>query len=315
MAKDPKEHEAKDATERPKPMAIDAPEAQEAQAMPDAQVMAVTPSEWHKGLTDSVPIECPAWEVAGLMGHNTPRKDWSIFSDDDNEVRYELRAGETYQGTWPDTPPTERCEMGQHHRYNTRNNTFTVDYEWLVEGGPAISSSWLTCGQLHSALSQSPPTEIMFHANDKMEVSANSGSSARPVWNTAWSDDQPIQRDHWYKMRLQQAQAQDGSGRVRLWRDGELVCEYDGPVGYSDQTQTYWKQGIYRKRPDGGETLAMRYRNVRITEGLPVPSAPDHGGGGGGGGTDPAPNPGEDKLVTINVDVPEGVKVEVYVNE
>jgi hypothetical protein len=291
--------------ERPTPMAVDSA------PVPEAQAGAVTPSEWHKGLTDSVPIECPAWEVNGLMGHNTPRKDWSIYSEDDNEVRYELRAGETYQGTWPDTPPTERCEMGQHHRYDVRGNTFTVDYEWLVEGGPAISSGWLTCGQLHSALSQSPPTEIMFHGNDKMEVSANSGSSTRPVWNTAWSDDQPIERDHWYKMRLQQQQGTPG--KVRLWRDGELVCEYDGNVGYTDQVQTYWKQGIYRKRPDRGETLAMRYRNVKITEGLPVPSAPDHGGSGGGGGS-PTPEPGT-KTVNVHIEVPDGVEVEVWIND
>jgi hypothetical protein len=245
--------------ERPTPMAVDSA------PVPEAQAGAVTPSEWHKGLTDSVPIECPAWEVNGLMGHNTPRKDWSIYSEDDNEVRYELRAGETYQGTWPDTPPTERCEMGQHHRYDVRGNTFTVDYEWLVEGGPAIS----------------------------------------------WSDDQPIERDHWYKMRLQQQQGTPG--KVRLWRDGELVCEYDGNVGYTDQTQTYWKQGIYRKRPDRGETLAMRYRNVKITEGLPVPSAPDHGGSGGGGGS-PTPEPGT-KTVNVHIEVPDGVEVEVWIND
>jgi hypothetical protein len=118
-------------------------------------------------------------------------------------------------------------------------------------------------------------------------------------------------------MRIQQKQAQDDSGRVRVWRDGELVCEYDGPVGYSDQTQTYWKMGIYRKTPAKGETQAMRYRNLKITEGLAVPTAPDHGtdgGGGGGGWTPPEPEP-EIKTVNIHIEAPDGVQVEVWVND
>lgn len=300
------------AKERPLPAAIDEPTAQAAGAAQVQQSAAITPSQWTPDITDQVPIDCQHWDVPGLFGHNTPRRDWSIRSEDDNEVRYELRPGETYQGSWPDTPPTERCEMGQHHRYNTRNNTFTVDYEWMVEPGATISSGWLTCGQLHSALSASPPTEIMFHNSDRMEVSANSGSSTRPVWRTAWSDDHSITRGHWYKMRLQQKQAQDGSGRVRLWRDGELVCEYDGPVGYSDQTQTYWKQGIYRKRPDRGETMVMRYRNLKITEGLAVPTAPDHGGTN----PEPGPTPEPDvRVVTLNIDMPDDVAIKIYIND
>jgi hypothetical protein len=300
----------KDATERPQPTAIDA--APFAELAPEQQVGAVTPSQWTPQLTDQVPISTPHWDQPGLFGHNTPRKSHSIHSEDDDAVRYELRAGETYTGTWPDTPPTERCEMGQHHRYNVRGNSITVDYEWMVEPGPAISSAWLTCGQLHSALSASPPTEIMFHANDRMEVSANSGSSKSPRWNTAWSDDKPIERGHWYKMRLQQQQGTPG--KVRLWRDGVLVCEYDGDVGYTDQTQTYWKQGIYRKRPDGGETVAMWYRGLKITEGLQVPSEPNHGPIDGGSGPGPTPEP-ETKVVRITIDQPAGVHVEVEILE
>jgi hypothetical protein len=296
--------------ERPTPMAVDAA------PVPEQFAAAITPSQWTKDITDQVPIETPHWDQPGLFGHNTPRKDWSIRSEDDNEVRYELRTGETYTGSWPDQPPTERCEMGQHHRYNTRGNTFTVDYEWMVEAGPQISSGWLTCGQLHSALSASPPTEIMFHGNDVMEISANSGSSGNIRWNTAFTDRAPIVRGKWYKMRLQQKQAQDGSGRVRLWRDGELLCEYDGPVGYSDQTQTYWKQGVYRKKPDRGETVAMRFRNLKITEGLAVPTPPDYGSGGGGGGGGWTPPPeGETKTVYVNISAPEGVEIAVSVND
>jgi hypothetical protein len=152
--------------------------------------------------------------------------------------------------------------------------------------------------------------EVMFHGNDKMGLSANSGRSSNETFRTAWQDDQPIERDHWYKIRLQ---VEPGKA-VRLWRDGELVCDYDGPVGYDDQTQTYWKQGVYRKKPDRGETIAMRYRGLKITEGLPVPTAPDHGGSGGGGGGGPTPEP-ETKTVNIHIEAPDGVQVEVWVND
>jgi hypothetical protein len=78
MAKDPKDHEAKDARERPQPMAIDS--APFAELAPEQQAAAITPSEWEPDFNDSIPIECPYWEVNGLMGHNTTRRDWSIYT-------------------------------------------------------------------------------------------------------------------------------------------------------------------------------------------------------------------------------------------
>ena len=75
--------------------------------------------------------------------------------------------------------------MGMHDRPPTRGNTFVVSYDYMIEDGPPISSDWLTSGQFHSGLSASPPCEVMFHGNDCMGISANSGSSANERWGTA----------------------------------------------------------------------------------------------------------------------------------
>ena len=248
---------------------------------PDTQAIAITPSQWTADTSENTPIQ--AWGIAGNWGHNTPREDHSFHSDDDNDIRFELRPGETYSGNWPDTPPTERCEMGMHDRPPTRDNTFVVSYDYMIEDGPPISSDWLTSGQFHSGLSASPPCEVMFHGNDCMGISANSGSSANERWGTAWQDDQPIQRGHWYKMHFN-VELNPNGGVVMLWRDGELVCDYHGPVGYTDQVATYFKMGVYRKLPARGETVAAHFKNFKMVQGLQLPSPPEDSGGGGGGG-------------------------------
>ena len=208
-----RDHIAKDATERPLPAAIDEPTAQAAGAAQVQQSAAITPSQWTPDITDQVPIDCQHWDVPGLFGHNTPRRDWSIRSEDDNEVRYELRPGETYQGSWPDTPPTERCEMGMHHRYTRA----AIPSPWTTSGWSSrgrdlkrLADMW----PLHSsALSASPPTEIMFHASDRMEVSANCGRSQEPALEHGVVGRQADPaRTTGIACALQQKQAQDGSG-------------------------------------------------------------------------------------------------------
>jgi len=37
-----------------------------------------------------------------------------------------------------------------------------------------------------------------------------------------------------------------GSGFLRVWRDGTQIVNYTGPIGYVDALGPYWKAGIYR---------------------------------------------------------------------
>jgi hypothetical protein len=293
--------------ERPEPQALDAA----LMTAPEAQGAAIPIQDW----TPNTPEETTlmAWGIGWMA--NTPCREWSISaSEDGNEVRFELRDGEQYAGNWPDGEGTERCEMGMKDRPSTRGNTFVISYDYMIEGGDEISSGWLTSGQLHSALNCSPPTEMAFHGSDNFDVSANSGSSSNIDWNTAWTDDDELERDVWHQIHWN-VELDANGGTLILWRNGEEQFSYHGPVGYSDQTNTYWKMGVYRKRPPGGETVAVRVRNWKMKQGEVLPYPPQESGGGGGG-IDPGPEPEPDtKTVYVTVEAPEGVEIKVEINE
>jgi hypothetical protein len=230
----------------------------------------IKPTAWTPSTPESTTINLPI----GEFYHNTPKKLWSFYSSDNDEMRFELRKGEMYLGQFADSGTTERDELGMVARPATVGNTFVVEYEFMVEAGGKITSSWVVLGQLHSGMNVSPPVEIKFNGNNRMAISCNTGSSTSPKWFTVWTDSADVKRDHWYKMRIEVKMAQT-NGLLIVWRDGERIINYKGNVGYSDQTKTYWKMGIYRSSPPGGETLAVRYRKVKFTQGLTLPlSAP-----------------------------------------
>jgi hypothetical protein len=54
----------------------------------------------------------------------------------------------------------------------------------------------------------------------------------------------------------------NGNGSFMLYRDGVLLVNYQGPLGYG--SGNYWKEGIYR---DTGVTIttAVDYANLELT--------------------------------------------------
>jgi hypothetical protein len=226
----------------------------------------IKPSAWTPSTSENDTISLPS----GNYYHNTPQKLWSFYSPDNNELIFELRKGDQYKGQWADSGTTERNELGMVARPATTGNTFVVEYKFKIAAGGNITSAWLVTGQLHSALNQSPPVEIKFNGSNKMQISANAGSSTAPKFKTVYVDAADIKRDHWYTLRLEIKLAQT-NGRVIVWRDNVKILDFTGSVGYTDQIRTYWKMGAYRSSPPGGETLKVHYKDLTFKQGLPIP--------------------------------------------
>lgn len=56
------------------------------------------------------------------------------------------------------------------------------------------------------------------------------------------------------------------NGRVRAWKNGELVADYNGPTGYNDQKVPSWKNGIYKGWQQMGRIDAVAERTVYHSE-------------------------------------------------
>ena len=56
-----------------------------------------------------------------------------------------------------------------------------------------------------------------------------------------------------------------GKGRAVIWRDDVKIVDYKGPLGYTNQKVTYWKQGVYRSTAP--ETMAIDFKDLVIKTG------------------------------------------------
>ena len=222
--------------------------------------MALLPSVWQEDVNDNNAIS-----YGGRQFYVNAENPWSFDSKDNSTLRFEVRKGDQYVSSgYTDSVGVERAEMGDVARYSI-NQDISVEYKFMIEPGAKNTAKWMVMGQLHSAMNMSPPIEIKFNGNDKMKISGNSGSTGNPVYRDIYSDSQDIVRGHWYTMKMNIKFDPYGNGSAEIWRDGVKIVDYDGALGYTDQTQTYWKEGVYRST--AAETTAVNYKDLVIKTG------------------------------------------------
>jgi len=209
-----------------------------------------------------MPVTVPAG-FAGIKVDNAG-KPYS-FSEIPGGYRFETRQGDHFSGDA--LASTERNEICDTARYPI-SELVRVRFKLLIEPGAPITSKWVVLGQLHSGLSVTPPVEIKFNGSDIMAISGKSGSSSKIIHRDLWRDTGPVQRGHEYDFRFEI----EWGVNARIWRDGVLITDYSGPLGYTDQFQTYWRQGIYRSV--AAETLAIQVKDLSIEHGAYLPALP-----------------------------------------
>jgi hypothetical protein len=200
------------------------------------------------------------------------RQAWSLSSADDNTIRFELRDGDHFNHpTWPDPPTMQRTELGDVNTIAVSNQV-RVEYEFLVESGAAMTSTWCVIGQWHSnavaIMDASPPIEIGFNPVDTngehLLIGGHYSDTAdRMTYQTLYKAQSPIVRGQWHSIRLDFKIDNTGAtGFLKAWINGVQIIGYTGPLGYNGQTSLRWRLGIYRQ--NAKETLAVQYRNLSI---------------------------------------------------
>ena len=77
-----------------------------------------------------------------------------------------------------------------------------------------------------------------------------------------YADTADIARGQFYKMDIEVTFDPNGNGHLTVARDGHVLVDYTGPLGYSGQTAVYWKEGIYQA--EAPETIAADYKGLGI---------------------------------------------------
>ena len=230
-------------------------------------------------------------------------KPWSYSNSDGDTLRFEVRGGDYY-----DNPlaPDELDDLAQGKNRSEITSikkmqpgrAFTLEYDFLIESGAPNTASWLVLTQFHQTADTnsdgtlkdsggvSPPFAVRMRG-EYLEISGRTDPDpvtvstpdriALPPYDTVgggtmYLDSNPIARDTWINLRIEIVfdHTVGGDGMLKVWRDGAVIVDYHGPLGYNDEIGPYLQMGVYREAAP--ETFAARFRNLSYTgDGTPPP--------------------------------------------
>jgi hypothetical protein len=199
-------------------------------------------------------------------------KPWSITRSK-GALCFKVRQGERRQQPSERDRPIERSEIAVRDRLRFGAD-YKVHYEFMVPPGPRSSAPWANIAQIHStpdpfdAKGIGPVFAVQFN-RERMRIVARADSNLktekRPRDQWLYADEADLERGRWYRMDFNLRFDPDGDGRVVVRRDGKMLVNYAGAVGYRDLIGPYWKLGIYRRTAP--EPLTVCYRGFTIREG------------------------------------------------
>jgi Ca2+-binding RTX toxin-like protein len=101
-------------------------------------------------------------------------------------------------------------------------------------------------------------------SGEHMRIPIAEGGTSGTNFHDVYYDPQDLLRDHAYHMQIN-ARFDPVNGHLDVSRDGVMLVNYDGPLGWENMGSVYWKEGVYRA--DTGNPLAMDYSNLSIGSG------------------------------------------------
>jgi hypothetical protein len=191
---------------------------------------------------------------------------WSFSSLDNNELRFEVRPGDRLynpETRYQDPPSAERSEISFPSNRWSNGADVTLDYEFYIPSGFDFDTRWCIVGQMHSDNPASPPFELAFRNGsglNRLLMVRRVGKSRSPQEHEHPITPGPIQRDVWHKIRL--STKMGDNGYMKVWFNGNQVLDFEGAMGYDDQTNWYWRMGIYRRATN--QTYMIHYRNFNM---------------------------------------------------
>jgi hypothetical protein len=201
---------------------------------------------------------------------------WSIASNNDNDVRFEVRRGDRADWDRSHNHQAERAEISGFKSKERTNSDLWFSMDLMVEGGETISSRWVVLGQLHPSedpgqVGPSPAWAQEFNAGDVFRIvirtKAETPLRSSPAPLVLFTDP-AFRRGRIYHL-VYRLRYSITDGGLDAWRDGLQIVHYSGPLGYINAEGPYFKFGIYRE--PAAETLIVHYRNLRFGDDVAKP--------------------------------------------
>jgi Ca2+-binding RTX toxin-like protein len=185
-------------------------------------------------------------------------RPWSIATAAADTIRFEVRSGDQWL---QDPGQKERSEI-RGERVYADGDTIDVNYSFMIENGTANTADWAVLGQFHADDNYMSPPFAVELIGERMAIVIRyrlPGDDADTKLEL-YVDTKDIERGHYYDIEIAVNFDLDGKGLLDVFRDGEQIVDYAGPIGYG--YGVYWKHGIYREESD--ETLVVSYKEFSL---------------------------------------------------
>jgi Ca2+-binding RTX toxin-like protein len=190
---------------------------------------------------------------------------YSLALNDDT-FRFEVRADDFWKYG---STTSERSEIRGETVY-AAGEVLNVSYSFMIEPGAANTATgrggegdWLILGQFHADDWESQPPFAIEMLKEKMAIVIRYGDPADHEYRELFVDTKDIERGRYYDMDIEVRFENDNTGFLNVWRDGEKIVSYSGPIGYDNGV--YWKYGVYRS--EANTEIAVNYRDMSVGKG------------------------------------------------
>ncbi|MBP1862127.1 heparin lyase I family protein [Rhizobium herbae] len=214
--------------------------------------------------------------------HCRPDADYAITraTNKRNRLRFECRPGD--RPVW-NAPDTERSEVFQNGLVPFVERRY-FSFSTMIEPATVIDAkSWFLFAQLHNSQDAtdgvtSPAFAFELQAGSQLAIVVRSSAQNPLVVNPgskALFRDPYFKLGRFYNWVIELRYDNNAQTSIfRVWRDGKLLFDYDGPLGYIDAMPPYMKAGIYRNnsnRIDVVHLVNYEYGNDSLLERINAP--------------------------------------------
>jgi len=177
--------------------------------------------------------------------------------------RFEVRPDDHWA---KDSGSSERSEIRGETVY-APGEVLNISYTFMIEPGAANTAtgrggdgSWLILGQFHANDWESQSPFAIEMLKEKMAIVIRYGDPVDHEYRELFVDTKDIERGRYYEMDIEVRFENNGNGFLNVWRDGEKIVSYSGPIGYDNGV--YWKYGVYRSEADG--SIVVNYTDMSV---------------------------------------------------
>lgn len=177
--------------------------------------------------------------------------------------RFEVRPGDRWKVDLAAVEDKERAEVAFAPHY-ANGEPFVVSFDMKIVGTDPSLARWAVLGQINTTpptgVSRTPPVSQQL-AGNRLFVIAEAQASDGTIRKMRLAADPSFERNRWHHFEWHVKATPDNSGYLTIFRDGEQVADYHGPLGYKCEAGLYFKAGIYRHASK--DTLIVLYKNIK----------------------------------------------------